>query len=161
MDESCTALDALSGFLRVLSVAGLGVFLGAMLTEGFVLVPYWRSLPPSDFFSWYAANDRRLLGFFGPVTAIAALLTAAAAGASLWARDPGRWFALLAAALLVTVVLMFSAYFRQANASFAAATIGEAELPGELVRWARWHYVRTALSLGALAAALLSLRGAL
>ena len=160
MNVSRAGRRTLAGLLRALSVAGLGVFVGSMLTEGFVLVPYWRSLPASDFFTWYAANDSRLLGFFGPITAMAALVTVAAAGLSLWARDSGRWFALVAAVLVVAVVLMFSLYFHQANASFAAATIGAQDLPAELDRWARWHWARTALSLGALAAALLSLRRA-
>lgn len=94
--------------LRFLSVASLGLFVGAMLTEGFVLVPYWRSLSPEEFFQWYAANDKRLLGFFGPLTTVAALLAVAAAIASLWEGHPGRWPALIAAALSIVVVSTFT-----------------------------------------------------
>lgn len=144
--------------LRVLSLTALAMFAGAMLTEGFVLVPYWRSLPPDDFFTWYAANDRRLFAFFGSLTAAGALFPLAAALASLWTRDPGRGFALAAAALAIAVVLMFPLYFARANASFAAATVGAGDLPGALARWARWHWVRTALSVGAVAAAMLAVR---
>ena len=60
-------MTQLGHLLRVLAVASLGLFVGAMVTEGFVLVPYWRSLPADEFLAWYAANDRRLVAFFGPL----------------------------------------------------------------------------------------------
>lgn len=150
-------MNPLCDVLRLLSVAALGVFVGAMLTEGFVLVPYWRSLPPAEFLAWYAANDRRLLGFFGPLTSVTALLAVAAALASLWEGHPRRWPAGVAAVLSVVVVSTFFLYFQEANASFAAATIGAEDVPAELGRWARWHWLRTGVSLVAFAAALRTL----
>ena len=143
--------------VRLLSLAALGVFAGAMLTEGFILVPYWRSLPAADFFAWYAANDRRLLGFFGPVTAVAMVLAVAAAVGALWQGDSRRWFAVTAAVLAIVATSTFFIYFREVNASFSAATIGAAELPAELSRWASWHWLRTVLSFAALAASLAAL----
>ena len=86
-------MTALCLALQFLSVAALGLFLGAMLTEGGVLVPWWQSLAPADFLAWYAANDRRLLGFFSPVTTGAALTAVAAAVGAVWMGQPGRWLA--------------------------------------------------------------------
>jgi hypothetical protein len=60
MEESRTAMNLVSEVARFLSAASLGIFAGAMLTEGLVLVPYWRSLTPAEFFGWYGANDQRL-----------------------------------------------------------------------------------------------------
>ena len=71
-----------------------------------------------------------------------------------WEGHPGRWRALLAAAFMLSAVATFFLYFARANASFTAAST--ANLPAELHRWAQWHWGRTGLSLGALAAALLS-----
>jgi type IV secretory pathway VirB2 component (pilin) len=151
-------MTAFCHLLRFLAAASLGVFVGATLAEGLVLVPYWRSLPPGEFFRWYAANAQRLLSFFGPVTSLAAVLSVAAAVASLWEGHPRRWHASVAAVLTIAVVSMFFLYFERANASFAAASIGAAELPAELSRWSSWHWLRTGLALGAFAAALLTLR---
>ena len=142
--------------LQLLSAACLGLFAGAMLTEGLVLVPYWRSLAPHEFFAWYAANDRRLVGFFGPLTTATALLAVAAALASLWDGHPGRGPAVLAAALAVSVVATFFVYFRRANETFAAAAVRPDALPAELARWAAWHHARTGVSVVALAAALVA-----
>src|SRR5262245_34939943 len=115
-----------------------------MLTEGYVLVPYWRSLPPAEFFAWYAANDARLLGFFGPLTAATTIVVALAAACAGAVRHPGRWPAALAAALVLFALATFFVYFEAANASFTAAT---AVLPDELGRWATWHWTRTVASL--------------
>jgi hypothetical protein len=88
---------------------------------------------------------------------VAALLALGAALLALWTRRPGRWLALLSAALSFAAAATYVLYFQQANASFSAASIAPSALPGELARWAAWHWVRTAISIAALGAALLSL----
>jgi len=142
--------------LRHLAVAALGIFLGAQLTEGLVLVPYWRALPPEQFFRWYADNDRRLLRFFGPLTTATALLAIAAALATWWEGRPGAAAAALAALAMVVVVASFVAYFERANRRFATAAVAPSELPAELARWDAWHWARTALAAVAFAAALVA-----
>src|SRR4030095_4634256 len=149
-------MDIVSEIARFLSVGSLGIFAGAMLTEGLVLVPYWRSLRPAEFFARYAANGQRLLGFFGPLTSVTAVLAIDAALVSRWKDHPGRWLALLAAVLLVAVVSTFYLYFEKANASFTAASLRVDEVGAELSHWATWHWWRTGLSFAALAVALLS-----
>lgn len=144
--------------LQLLSVACLGVFAGAMLTEGFVLVPWWQSLAPADFFAWYAANDARLLAFFSPVTSIAGVVALATAVVSLRTRHPERWASVVACASMLAAVATFFVYFEAANASFSAASVAPADLPAELSRWAAWHQARMVLSLVALGSALWTLR---
>lgn len=151
-------MNTACNWLQLLSVACLGIFAGAMLTEGFLNVPYWQSLPPSEFFAWYAANDARLLGYFRPLTTATAVVALVTAVVSVWTKHPGRRGTVVAAALILAAVAMFFVYFEAANASFSAASLPAPELAAELSRWGRWHVVRTVLSLAALAAALLSLR---
>jgi uncharacterized membrane protein len=144
--------------VQLVAAICLGVYAGAMLTEGFVLVPWWQSLPPADFLAWYAANDERLLAFFGPLTtwtAVASLLSAALAIAT---KHPSRWLTVVAAVLTLAAVASFFVYFEAANASFSAATIAPEAVTGELARWGAWHHSRTLLSIVAFACALLALR---
>lgn len=157
MPEPRTAVHVVR-VLEALTVAALGIYAGAMLTEGFVLVPYWRSLPGEQFFAWYAEYDDRLFAFFGTLTVLMVALAVATAVVSILERAPGRWFSVVAASLAVAAVLMLPLYFLHANASFAAATLQSSELPAELLRWQRWHVVRVVLSLFALLAAVLSVR---
>ena len=133
-------MHLLGELLALVAVASLGIFLGAMLTEGMVLVPYWRSIPAEAFYSWYAANDKRLLGFFGPLTWLATLSALAAAGTLLWMTHPGRWYAVAAAACALMVVSMFFLYFERANATFSLGRMPANELRAELDRWAAWHW---------------------
>lgn len=142
--------------LQLVSIASLGVYAGAMLTEGGVLVPHWRSLPAADFFAWYRANDRRLLRFFGGITALAALCALATAIAAFAVGAPDRGSASIVAIAVLATVALFPLYFAKANARFSAASIAPADLPAELSRWATWHHVRTVLSVAAFAAALAS-----
>jgi len=143
--------------IRFLSVMALGLFAGAMLTEGGFLVSWWRALPPADFLAWYRDNDQRLLGFFGPLTTWTALLTVTAAVLALWQGYPGRWLTVLAAVLTVAAVATFFLYFRQANLSFATGSVGVENVAAELARWVVWHWWRTGMSLIAFAAGLLAL----
>jgi hypothetical protein len=141
----------------VAASAVLGLSAGAMLAEAAVLVPYWRSLPPAEFLRWYAANAERLLVFFGPLEIAAFVLALVALGLRHVRHLPGRAALGLAALLALGVLAPFPAYFQRVNASFAAATIADAAVPGELARWAAWHWARTAIGTAAFVAALLAL----
>ena len=143
--------------LQILSVAVWGIFAGAQLAEGCLLVPYWQSLRPAEFFAWYAANDRRLVAFFAPLTIAVALAPLALAGTAIASAHPARGTAVLCAGIGLAVLGGFFAYFKDANARFAAGSIAADDLPAELSRWARWHWVRTILALVAFAAVLSSL----
>ena len=151
MADVCSAL-------QVLSAAVWGVFAGAQLAEACLLVPYWQSLKAAEFHVWYAANDRRLVAFFGPLTIAVTLVPLALAVAATLSAHPVRGIATLCAAIGLTVIGGFFAYFKEANARFTAGSILASDLPAELSRWARWHWVRTMLACVAFAAMLSSLR---
>jgi len=144
--------------VRWLSAAALGIFAGAMLTEGGVLVPFWRGLAPEEFLRWYAANAQRLLAFFSPLTTTAGVLALVAAVGSFVQGHPGRWWAGLALLLMLGVIATFFVYFEAVNTRFATAAIPADAVPAELARWAAWHHARTIASMVAFAAALLAAR---
>jgi len=151
-------MNSVCGLLQLLTVALVGVYAGAMLTEGFVLVPFWRSISPADFHLWYVANDARLLGFFGPLTSVAAITALVTAVTSLWIGHPGRLASVIACASILATLAMFFVYFQAANAQFSAASLAPADLTAELARWAGWHDARMVLSLVSLGFAVLALR---
>jgi hypothetical protein len=140
------------------TVIALGLSAGAMLAEGAVLVPFWRSIPPTSFLAWYAANAQRLLDFFGPLEVAGALLAIAAAVLHRKRTRAARWAFTGAAVLAVGVLVPFPLYFQAVNASFADGSIELARVPDELQRWALWHGVRTGIGLGAFVAALIGVR---
>ena len=42
--------------IHLASTVALGLFAGALLTEGSILVPYWRRMEPADFFQQHEQN---------------------------------------------------------------------------------------------------------
>ena len=139
-----------------LTVCVLGLAAGAVLAEGAVLVPYWRSLPATDFLRWYREHGALLLRVFGPLEAAAALLVCLATVVSARTGVGDARMLGVAATLTVSVLAAFPLYFRRVNASFAEGTIPAERVPAELGRWARWHWFRVALAIGGFATAVLA-----
>ncbi len=159
MTETRMSLEPVASTAALLAATALGLSAGAMLTEGAVLVPYWRSLPPDSFLSWYAENASLLFDFFGPLEIASALLAVVAAGLYRFERRRGSGWLVLSAVLALAVLAAFPLYFREVNASFAAGTTGLDRVPEELARWAAWHWARTAIGVGAFGAAVLARMG--
>ena len=146
--------------IALLAVGTLGLAAGAMLAEGAVLVPWWRSLPAEVFLRWYADNGSRLFAFFGPLEMLSAGLAVAAGVVYRHGPAGARGLFASSAVLAVAVLGLFPLYFQQVNASFASGTIPLDRVPGVLGRWAAWHWLRTAFGLMAFAAAVLGVRAA-
>ena len=148
--------------LMLLTVLVLGVAAGALLAEAFILVPMWQSMEASAFLAWYKANASRLVRFFAPLE-IAAVLAPGLATAVLWFEgSPGPAdLAYLGSATVLSlfVLVSFPLYFRDANASFAEATIELDDVPKELRRWERWHWIRTIVASLAFIVSILAERG--
>ena len=138
--------------IQAITVGALGVFAGAMLTEAGVLVPYWRSLDARTFHEWYRANASRLARFFGALTWTAGLSALACALLAVALEEPHMARSVVAAGLMLTTVAMFPLYFKGANARFVEQVSSD-DTARALQRWATWHWVRTAISFGAFAAA--------
>lgn len=140
-----------------ISTGTLGLLVGALLAEGCVLVPYWRSLPADRFFSMRQDFGPRLYRFFAPLTTAATLLTIISALILIVGLHPARFTVLSAAVLALVMVAFYGLYFKRANAAFASGVLSPGELADELKRWARWHWVRVGIGLAAFAASLMGL----
>ncbi len=60
--------------LIALSTGILGIFLGAQIAEGVLFVPYWKALPPKDFFELHQTFGKKIHQFFAPLTIVATLV---------------------------------------------------------------------------------------
>ncbi len=141
----------------LLATLALGLSAGALITEAGILVPYWRSLQPEEFLSWYRQHASLLVRFFGSLEVVSTLLVVAAALLSGFTGRPGSGLLGLSAGLTLLVLAAFPLYFQRANASFSAGTIAVDAVARELRRWSSWHWVRTLVAIGAFVAAALAL----
>ena len=135
--------------LNLVATLALGLYAGSLLTEGVILVPYWRRMPHAEFIRLHGDVGPSLFRYFAPLTTVAVGLSAVVAirEAVLFSGHT------LAAVLCVGALLTFYAYFKRANAAFAAGTLTANELAPELARWSAWHWLRTVAVLAAFAAA--------
>ena len=148
----------LTSWVGVAAVLLLGVTAGAMMAEAALLVPYWQSLQPSEFFDWYASNAGRLVAFYSPIEVASAVVALAVALAHTLQsqRGAGMWW--VAAALSVGVIAMFFIYFKDANESFANRTVADDAFAATLATWAQWQWARVALGCMAFLASILAIR---
>jgi hypothetical protein len=135
----------------------LGVFVGALLAEGALFIPYWRALPAEEFFALHKVYGPRLYRFFAPLTIVATAAAVIAAIACALIDHRGRRPTIVAGILSASMVVLYFLYFKRANARFAAASLNADELSEELARWASWHWARVVIGAAAFAAALLGL----
>ncbi len=142
----------------MLAVVLLGVTAGAMLAEAAILVPYWRSLAPADFFDWYSANASLLVDFYSPLEIASAVVALVCALTYSLQSRPGARLWGVAAILSIVVIAMFFVYFKDANARFLSRTIEENSLAEALATWGRWQWVRVGIGCAAFVASVSAIR---
>lgn len=140
--------------LVLLATASLGVFSGSLTIEGLVLVPFWRTLAPDEFYSFHHQFGRRLFRYFAPLTTAAVLMAVVAA---LPSGEPHVFTRRVAAALALLVLASFPLFFHKANRAFADRAVSDQDLPAALQRWSRVHSLRTLVALGSFVVSALAL----
>ena len=124
----------------------VGLLAGSLLTEGMVLVPFWRSLPMDKFYELHSSAGPKLFRYFAPLTTLAVIASIVHAVTN-WAS--GSW---IAASLCCLTLASFFIFFRAVNNKLSANTYNEVDLSKVLGKWAIWHHARTVLMLAAFVA---------
>ncbi len=124
----------------------VGLLAGSLLTEGMVLVPFWRGLPMATFYDLHGAGGPKLFRYFAPLTALAVL------SSIVLAVMDGRAATWTAACFCGMALASFFVFFRATNRKLTAHTYNAGELASVLRVWAIWHHVRTGLVGAAFAA---------
>jgi len=149
-------MNSITDASALVATIALGVMAGALVAEGALLVPFWRSLQPADFLAWYKQHAALLQGFYGPLEVAAAVLTLLAAVLKWIIRDDGRYWLVSSAILGVLVLAVFPMYFQRANTNFRTGSIAIEHVQHELLQWSHWHWGRTMLSIAAFSAAVVA-----
>ena len=80
LDLTLLSTITFSDALQFLSTGSIGLLVGALLAEGAIFIPYWKSLPADTLYSLHNEYGPRLYHFFAPLTIIPSLQSFAAAG---------------------------------------------------------------------------------
>jgi len=128
----------LSSFL----VAIFSIFLGSQITEGYLLLPYWKSLTATDFYSYYNKFGPTINNFYSILTIAAAVIPAALTIYCFTKKKDGLLYSSLSTFFAVVFVSFFFFYFKDANQSFYDSALNSIDLTNELNSWGQWHWLR-------------------
>jgi hypothetical protein len=145
------------GLAGLAAAALLGLLAGALLAEGALLVPYWRTLSAEQFYALHPTYGPLLYRFYAPLTVAAPLAALLSAGVATAADADGAAAAWGAALLANALVACYGLFFRRANDDFSRRAVTPADLPAALARWAAWHRARVVIAILAFVCSLLAL----
>lgn len=157
LDASSKIIIMNTELLFILSSGILGIFTGAQLCEGVLLVPYWKSMTPKDFFTMHKTYGKKIYQFFAPLTILATLIPITTTIYSISTNSELNYFSLGMGFFTLLFFSTYFIYFKNTNKNFAEASITHEELPQELDRWSKWHWARIGLEFVAFACSLLAL----
>jgi len=132
-------------FISYFSVAIFSIFIGSQITEGALLVPYWKSLSSSDFYEYYYQFGPSIGQFYTVLTIVAALIPFSF---SIYSKriDPSAFKLALASSFFAVLFIdCFYAYFKHTNELFYEGALSASDLKKELVVWGYWHWGRIVL----------------
>jgi hypothetical protein len=140
----------ISSALALINALVLGLFSGSLLTEAFVLVPFWKTMRPDAFFAFQHEFGSLLYRYFTPMTIAASVLPVSLA---VWGGGLNLSANISAFASLI-VLAFFPLYFRKANQAFHERRVSNDDLPNQLKAWGRVHAIRTFVAVVAFCSAL-------
>ena len=143
--------------LFFLSIVIFSVFLGSQITEGVLLIPYWKTLPRAEFYAYYAKFGPTIGKFYTVLTIVAAVVPFGISIYCFLNKLNGLKYALVSSFFAFLVIAFFYVYFKGANQQFYEAALNANQLKAELKTWEYLHWLRVLLETLSLAFLILSL----
>lgn len=134
-------------FLLYLSIAIFSIFIGSQITEGVLLVPYWKSLSTNDFYAYYQQSGPSIGQFYTILTVVAALIPISISIYCKQINSKALKFALISSFCAILFIACFYVYFKGTNELFYQASLSDLELKKELITWNYWHWGRIVVEL--------------
>ncbi|CAL2090505.1 hypothetical protein [Tenacibaculum sp. 190524A05c] len=128
--------------LHFISIAIFSIFLGSQITEGILLVPYWKSLTTSAFYKYYSDFGPDIGKFYTTLTIISVLITLSVFYFCAIKKSSALKYATLSTFFSLLVILLFYVYFKEVNQQFYQSDFNEKQLQIELNNWSNWHWLR-------------------
>lgn len=133
-------------WLELLATISSSLFVGALIFIAFVMVKFWHSTEPKDFFTWMSLHFFRFPKIMIPLNLLS-LLTIAAALIVSWQPNPATRLPLsLSLFFLLACSITFPIYFAKANEEFVTKSVEIADVTSKIIVWSNWHWFRTGLA---------------
>lgn len=132
--------------LQILATGVFGLFTGAMLLIAVAILPYWESLPPLEFRSWFSVNAKFLGAVMVPLAQASVLFSGLQLIAVWKQKGLARVLAIGVVACSTFILLEYVLVHKGFNITLIGTTpMSEIEAAGMLFVWKLWHWVRLIL----------------
>ena len=118
------------------------IFFGSQITEGCLLVPYWKTLSTTEFYEYYAQFGLKIGKFYTTLTVIAALIPIGISFYCFYIKSKARTYSLIASFFTFLCIALFYTYFKGINQQFFEANLNATQLKEALVIWGYLHWMR-------------------
>ncbi len=118
------------------------IFLGSQITEGFLLVPYWKTLSKVEFYKYYNKFGPVIGNFYTLLTIIAVLTPVSFSIYCYLKKHQAFKLSIISTFFAFLIIVIFYCYFKGANQQFYASALDTNELKSELNKWEYYHWLR-------------------
>ena len=127
------------------TVVMTGLLAGALLTEAFILVPYWKKMPSDEFLRLHHTMSPSLFRYYAPLTVAGSALPIITSSLyfNLYGGNWSWWF--MSGFCAISLLGFYFGFFKNANLAFATGKdpkIAQAILE----KWALLHNMRTVIA---------------
>lgn len=143
--------------LGFLFITVFSIFFGSQITEGYLLVPYWKTLSTSEFYHYYSQFGLIIGRFYTILTIIAVLIPLGINIYCFYKKSRALTYSLISSFFTFSCIVLFYIYFKETNQHFFDATFNASQLKSELKIWEYLHWGRVTLEFLALISLILTL----
>ena len=125
--------------------------MGSQITEGFLLVPYWKTLSKTEFYDYYLNFGPPIGKFYTVLTFIAIVIPVSISIYCFLQKHTALKYSLISSFFAFLIIALFYLYFKNTNQQFYEAAFNTNQLKSVLRTWECLHWVRVVLEIISLA----------
>jgi len=128
--------------LLIFSIVFFSIFLGSQITEGYLLIPQWKTLSQVEFYEYYSNYGTRINNFYKVLTIISVLIPIILSIYCLINKSLALKHSIVSATFALLVIVFFYVYFKSTNQQFYNAAFNANELQSTLKTYGNLHWMR-------------------
>tara|TARA_R110002073_G_scaffold139232_3_gene289470 strand:- start:23016 stop:23495 length:480 start_codon:yes stop_codon:yes gene_type:complete len=128
--------------LIFLSIAVYSIFIGSQITEGYLLVPYWKTLSITEFHEYYSKFGPTINKFYTVLTILATLIPISIGIYCFSNKFHALKYSIVSSFFALLVIVLFYIYFKDTNQQFYVTVFNTNQLKSVLETWGYWHWLR-------------------
>ena len=124
------------------SIAIFSIFLGSQITEGWLFLPYWKTLSGSEFYGFYAEFGQEIGRFYTVLTVAAVCIPIGASMYSFYKKSRALNYSIVSTFFALLIIALFYVYLKDINQQFYEAALSSTQLEAALKTWGHLHWIR-------------------